>query len=134
MSTISNFTLLEQTRDPEKTSYQELPLTPSSALSFLIVRDQKEECIINNDNKSSPIRSQYGAISLGSSSSTASTISPNDDNESLYLLWTHQLLKEKGYNPSSYNIDDDCNSIDSSITDVSIPQSKHWLYNCFPIC
>ncbi|KAI8099139.1 uncharacterized protein BX664DRAFT_320493 [Halteromyces radiatus] len=38
------------------------------------------------------------------------TISPNDDDEGLYLLWTHQLLREQGFRPSrSYcqNTEDD---------------------------
>lgn len=95
------------------------------------------------------------------SSSAASTISPNDDDEGLYLLWTHQLLRERGYKPSSCKLnedddDDDCYSIDSSITDLSVNQqqtlassnnNRHlnnnqssssytptWLSSCFPMC
>ncbi|KAI7854078.1 hypothetical protein BDC45DRAFT_569619 [Circinella umbellata] len=28
------------------------------------------------------------------------TVSPNDNDEGLYLLWTHQLLRERGFKPS----------------------------------
>lgn len=67
------------------------------------------------------------------------TVSPNDNDEGLYLLWTHQLLRERGYKPAScrkYNDDfadsdlthvassaaedyasDDTQSTDSSLTD-----------------
>lgn len=93
------------------------------------------------------------------SSPAASTISPNDDDEGLYLLWTHQLLRERGYKPASCKLndddDDDCYSIDSSITDLSVNQqqtlsssnsNRHlnnnqtfsytpsWLSSCFPLC
>ncbi|RCH90359.1 hypothetical protein CU098_010398, partial [Rhizopus stolonifer] len=78
----------------EKILYQELPPTPSSsALSFMFVPDQKAESKTPSLN-----HSQYGAMSL------ASTVNPNDENESLYLLWTHQLLKEN----TRDNDDDDC--------------------------
>lgn len=90
--------------------------------------------------------------------SSSSTISPNDDDEGLYLLWTHQLLRERGYEPSSCKLDedeDDNYSNDSSITDLSImvkhasPASNSihldtrkkessfipsWLSSCFPVC
>jgi hypothetical protein len=85
--------------------------------------------------------------------SSSSTISPNDDDEGLYLLWTHQLLRERGYEPSSckLNEDEDTYSIDSSITDLSTmvdhvnPTSNStrknersfvssWLSSCFPMC
>jgi hypothetical protein len=97
--------------------------------------------------------------SSGQASSSASTISPNDDDEGLYLLWTHQLLREKGFKPSSCRLDDededDSESIDSSITDLSTndvrnssfstlfkllsrkeqrnTQSSSW-FACFPMC
>ncbi|ORZ25332.1 hypothetical protein BCR42DRAFT_5865 [Absidia repens] len=32
--------------------------------------------------------------------SHGASISPNDDDQSLYLLWTHQLLVERGFTPS----------------------------------
>lgn len=96
------------------------------------------------------------------SSSAASTISPNDDDEGLYLLWTHQLLRERGYKPSSCNAnddDDDNESVDSSISDLSVDEQRidsasaqhyrqsssknstrntshtsSWLSSCFPMC
>lgn len=87
----------------------------------MIVTDHKEE------NKPLSIhQNQYGTMSLASSS-TISTISPNDDNESLYLLWTHQLLKEKGY-----HLNEDEESIESSITQAS--SKTNWFRTCFPIC
>lgn len=76
----------------------------------------------NNNNNQHPLY-----LNIIASSSTISTISPNDDNESLYLLWTHQLLKEKGY-----HINDDEESIESSITQAS--SKTNWFRTCFPIC
>ena len=35
------------------------------------------------------------------------TVSPNDNDEGLYLLWTHQLLRERGYEPGRLDDDDD---------------------------
>ncbi|CDH57917.1 predicted protein [Lichtheimia corymbifera JMRC:FSU:9682] len=35
------------------------------------------------------------------------TVSPNDNDEGLYLLWTHQLLRERGYEPGRLGDDDD---------------------------
>ncbi|KAI8093248.1 uncharacterized protein BX664DRAFT_329288 [Halteromyces radiatus] len=62
--------------------------------------------------------------------SRSMNISPNDDDESLYLLWTHQLLVERGFNPtpigSKYSIDDNNHDDDdddddsaSSISSIS---------------
>ncbi|KAL0073990.1 hypothetical protein J3Q64DRAFT_1426891 [Phycomyces blakesleeanus] len=68
---------------------------------------------------------------------THTTISPNDDDEGLYLLWTHQLLREHGFKPSSCRTstlqgdddtrsgnndddDDDIASDDSSVTNHSL--------------
>ncbi|KAI8881399.1 hypothetical protein K501DRAFT_188992 [Backusella circina FSU 941] len=86
----------------------ELPPTPSSSAFSFLTSDQREP----------------EKCSLEQASSSASTISPNDDDEGLYLLWTHQLLREKGFNPSSCRLDDDDDddgneSVDSSITDLS---------------
>ncbi|CAO3642384.1 unnamed protein product [Cunninghamella blakesleeana] len=64
----------------------------------------------------------YGST-LNDTKVTNSNISPNDDDESLYLLWTHQLLVEKGYKPSiisSHNDDNDDDDDDSSIDDNNI--------------
>ncbi|KAI8061498.1 uncharacterized protein B0P05DRAFT_557317 [Gilbertella persicaria] len=115
----------------------ELPPTPSS--SYMIHHEWKEP--------SPRLPSNYGSISTESRaespSLSLSTVSPNDDNESLYLLWTHQLLQERGFQPSPYkshNSDDDSDSysIDSSITDVSIPappkKTLSWLQSWFPMC
>jgi hypothetical protein len=76
--------------------------------------------------------------------SKTTTISPNDDDEGLYLLWTHQLLKERGYEPSPLkrilNDDSDNDSIDSSITELSTSNNnninKSWFstWFSFPIC
>ncbi|KAL7319118.1 hypothetical protein PS15m_002288 [Mucor circinelloides] len=146
----------------------ELPPTPSSsALSFL-VNDSKEsieDTSTLEPNTNSPrlpyaTHPQYGSVFSSSSSdfnymqttstsTTPSTISPNDDDEGLYLLWTHQLLREKGYQPSSCKIededDDDCGSVDSSITDLSTATYRQhsqqqksslssWLSSWFPMC
>ncbi|KAI8987428.1 hypothetical protein BDF20DRAFT_910052 [Mycotypha africana] len=132
----------------------ELPPTPSSsALSFSIcdqtetdLTDEKQTLShrlpINNYNiNSRPVSTSfYGSIS-STRSSAASTISPDDDDESLYLLWTHQLLEERGFNLSKAKktikrygsleedgatdnnndeAEDDDDSIDSSITDFSL--------------
>ncbi|KAI8139424.1 hypothetical protein BJV82DRAFT_627199 [Fennellomyces sp. T-0311] len=35
------------------------------------------------------------------------TVSPNDNDEGLYLLWTHQLLRERGFKPSSFRLQDE---------------------------
>ncbi|KAI8379399.1 uncharacterized protein BYT42DRAFT_325549 [Radiomyces spectabilis] len=55
-----------------------------------------------------------------------STISPNDDDEGLYLLWTHQILREQGYRPASCRPDDDEDdySMDSSITNQSMDEEE----------
>ncbi|OAD03010.1 hypothetical protein MUCCIDRAFT_183978 [Mucor lusitanicus CBS 277.49] len=146
-------------------NYQpDLPPTPSSsALSFL-VNDSKESIdnsALESDTHSPRLRyathPQYGSVFSSSSSdfnymqttstsTTPSTISPNDDDEGLYLLWTHQLLRERGYQPSSCRMededDDDCGSVDSSITNLSTATYKQrqkstnlssWLLSWFPI-
>ncbi|KAG1460948.1 hypothetical protein G6F56_005832 [Rhizopus delemar] len=109
MSTVTDNIPISHTKDYEKAAYQELPPTPTS---LSIVTDQKED------------RRHYGSLSLASSS-IASTINPNDDNESIYLLWTHQLIQEK------YPSIRDDESIESSITHVS---TTSWLSACFPMC
>ncbi|CAO3628883.1 unnamed protein product [Mucor fragilis] len=143
----------------------ELPPTPSSsALSFL-VNDSKESIDSSTlePNTHSPrlpyaTHPQYGSVFSSSSSdfnymqttstsTTPSTISPNDDDEGLYLLWTHQLLRERGHQPSSCRMDDDdqddCDSVDSSITDLSTvtyqqrqksTKLSSWWLSWFPMC
>lgn len=61
------------------------------------------------------------------------TISPNDDDEGLYLLWTHQMLRERGFRPSSCRTDsyhDQDNDIDeeddeSSLSATSVSPKQH---------
>ncbi|KAK4516571.1 golgi uridine diphosphate-N- acetylglucosamine transporter [Mucor velutinosus] len=146
----------------------ELPPTPSSSTLSFLVNDSGES--IDNSTLESNTHSprlpyathpQYGSVFSSSSSdfnymqttstTTPSTISPNDDDEGLYLLWTHQLLRERGYHPSSCRMEDgdqdDCGSMDSSITDLSTAtyeqqQSQRqkstnlpsWLLSWFPMC
>ena len=48
------------------------------------------------------------------------TITPNDNDEGIYLLWTQHMLRQKGFRPSSYNLNDDdsdSDSTNSSLTD-----------------
>ncbi|KAG2207226.1 hypothetical protein INT47_012279 [Mucor saturninus] len=174
----------QQYKKVQQQPSQELPPTPSSsALSFLVTdqRSFEEEddggrlplnTAINTTRPNSSA-ANYGSLSSDftyfqtaspstMSSPAASTISPNDDDEGLYLLWTHQLLRERGYKPSSCKLNgdedeenDDCYSIDSSITDLSVDQqqtltssnnsNRHlnnnfsasyptWLSSCFPMC
>ncbi|ORY96760.1 hypothetical protein BCR43DRAFT_492220 [Syncephalastrum racemosum] len=69
------------------------------------------------------------------------TVSPNDKDEGLYLLWTHQLLRERGFKPSSCRessdpleysstvdgqdeYDDDDDDCDSRSTDSSLTQDS----------
>ncbi|GAA5811981.1 hypothetical protein MFLAVUS_005428 [Mucor flavus] len=161
---------------------QEMPPTPSSSAMSFLVTDQKSfdeeeysRLPLNTAiNTTPPSVTDYGSLSSDftyfqaaspstRSSPAASTISPNDDDEGLYLLWTHQLLRERGYSPSSCKLnsdeEDENYSIDSSITDLSVgpletfvsthqidnttrPQSKtifssytpSWLASCFPTC
>lgn len=173
----------------QQPALQDLPPTPSSsALSFLVA-DQKsideednqtittttsDRLPLNNSAYTTPLqlRTDYGSLSTDFmysrtssplvSSSAASTISPNDDDEGLYLLWTHQLLRERGYKPSSCNAnddDDDNESVDSSISNLSVDEQRidsasaqhyrqslskssprntshtsSWLSSCFPMC
>ncbi|KAI9245063.1 hypothetical protein BY458DRAFT_560865 [Sporodiniella umbellata] len=93
------------------TAYQERPPTPAS---LPIVTDQNH--------------SHYGSLSLASSS-TASTINPNDDDESLYLLWTHQLFQEKY---PHIRDDESIESTETTITDQTTAQ--RWFPICFPRC
>ncbi|CAO3642901.1 unnamed protein product [Mucor hiemalis] len=173
----------------QQPALQDLPPTPSSsALSFLVadqrsIDEEDSQTIttttsdrlpLNNTVYTTPLQTttDYGSLSTDFtysrassplvSSSAASTISPNDDDEGLYLLWTHQLLRERGYKPSSCNAneDDDNESVDSSISNLSVDQermattSSHhyaqksspsskkpsrnntssWLSSCFPMC
>ncbi|KAI9272178.1 hypothetical protein EDC94DRAFT_251791 [Helicostylum pulchrum] len=123
-----------------------MPPTPSSSAMSFLVTDQKSfdeeeynRLPLNTAiNTTPPSMTDYGSLSSDftyfqaaspstRSSPAASTISPNDDDEGLYLLWTHQLLRERGYTPSSCKLngdendeDDDNYSIDSSITDSSV--------------
>ncbi|KAG2225427.1 hypothetical protein INT45_010063, partial [Circinella minor] len=129
-------------------AYQSLPPTPSSsARSFITSVHQGSvgDSNGNNGNNSTSLRLSipkpyYGSFLSPSypSSPTAdsskslmmpsdhsvpstpphTTICPDDDEEGLYLAWTHQLLREQGLRPQSChggldNEDDD----DSSLSD-----------------
>jgi hypothetical protein len=51
------------------------------------------------------------------------TITPNDNDEGIYLLWTQHMLRQKGFRPSSYNLNDedsDSDSTNSSLTDSDV--------------
>lgn len=54
------------------------------------------------------------------------TVSPNDNDEGLYLLWTQQLLRQRGFKPSpctpdeyGRKDDEDEDDDDSSVSDMS---------------
>ncbi|KAI8642518.1 hypothetical protein BD408DRAFT_416363 [Parasitella parasitica] len=150
---------LHSTSSPKRhtSPYQpELPPTPSSSAFSFLANDSKES-IEHLDTTSNRLPNtthpHYGALPASSDincmqtslTSTATTISPNDDDEGLYLLWTHQLLRERGYQPSSCKVDDDdgC-SVDSSITELSTSVQRpllrkstnfsNWLLSWFPVC
>ncbi|SAM05934.1 hypothetical protein [Absidia glauca] len=94
--------------------------------SLMSTDDQHNE---KNSDYLLPPRS-YGAMltskhSFSSSSSSnfptrksSTQISPNDDDQSLYLLWTHQLLVERGFTPSPIATKDDDGA--SSVSSISL--------------
>ncbi|KAI9252142.1 hypothetical protein BY458DRAFT_523177 [Sporodiniella umbellata] len=110
----------------EKMTYQEVPSTAtSSASSIAYVLEKKTE-----SNPSSLNNSRYGATSI------SSTVNPNDENESVYLLWTDQLLKESIHNYGDSDSDsdeEDICSLDSSVGGISRSQPKSWL-SYLPFC
>ncbi|KAI7871181.1 hypothetical protein BDF14DRAFT_1993334 [Spinellus fusiger] len=68
---------------------------------------------------------EYGPEDSTPPTPNYTTVSPNDEDEGLYLLWTHQLLRERGFRPTScrnstLHEDDDLESDDSSLTNRSI--------------
>jgi hypothetical protein len=55
------------------------------------------------------------------------TITPNDNDEGIYLLWTQHMLRQKGFRPSSYNLNDDdsdSDSTNSSLTDDDVEDDR----------
>lgn len=140
--------------------FTELPPTPSS--STLSFRLNEKEDILGNDhsykicqqqlivldreeNSISSFRSyySYGSIETSSSSKSTTISSHDNDDEGLYLYWTNQLLKERGYEPSPLkrymnDNDDDNDSIASSISDISsatvYQKRKSWLSSWLPFC
>ncbi|KAI8581692.1 hypothetical protein K450DRAFT_230745 [Umbelopsis ramanniana AG] len=55
------------------------------------------------------------------------TIAPNDNDEGIYLLWTQHMLRQKGFRPSSYNLNDDdsdSDSTNSSLTDDDVEDDR----------
>ncbi|CAO3635563.1 unnamed protein product [Cunninghamella echinulata] len=142
----------------------ELPPTPTSSYcrSFISRDDSTKLTCINTDNSmeridrsSSKLLStrNYGSfisipplsednLSLHSatpSTPSHTTINPNEDDESLYLLWAQQLLREQGIRPSSsfrtksfqYDDNDDY-SDESSLSDISV--STSFLSSFFSSC
>ncbi|KAG1157271.1 hypothetical protein G6F37_006850 [Rhizopus arrhizus] len=69
---------------------------------------------INEETISNPT---YGSLNTLSQSNLTTTASP-DDNEGLYLLWTHQLLRERGFIPSPCLLNDE-EEDDDSISSLS---------------
>ncbi|KAI7897477.1 uncharacterized protein BX663DRAFT_304854 [Cokeromyces recurvatus] len=130
---LSSSSLLNSNKEEKKTLpyfYQsELPPTPSSSNFSLC--SNNEDCYdpLSKDKSSlSMIIHNYGTIS--------SVNSVDEDDEGLYLSWTHQLLRENGYKPSSCKLqdDDDDSSMNSSVTNISIQKnikSNNWLFSCF---
>ncbi|KAI9019216.1 hypothetical protein CLU79DRAFT_759201 [Phycomyces nitens] len=117
--------------------YPVSPLTPSPSYhSFASLKQREARRAPTDDVK--PVK-QYGTMTKiiidqqdrkedTPPTPTNTTVSPNDDDEGLYLLWTHQLLREHGFKPSSCRTstlhgddeDDDIGSDDSSVTNHSL--------------
>ncbi|KAG2235198.1 hypothetical protein BDF21DRAFT_431849 [Thamnidium elegans] len=109
------------------TNPSHLPPTPTSSSSSLNTKNKEVARELS--------RSKYGSVSsspylesLNNSrpvTPSQTTISPNDDDESLYLIWTQELLR-------GLTSDQDKNDDDSSISDmssVSSTDSDHAEYN-----
>ncbi|KAI9243740.1 hypothetical protein BDA99DRAFT_529923 [Phascolomyces articulosus] len=132
---------------PSMYAYQSLPPTPSSsARSFMSTGNQDPiDCSNNNSNNATSLRlsipkpyygsflsSPFSSSPTGESSKSImmpsdhsvpstpphTTISPDDDEEGLYLAWTHQMLREQGLRPQSCHggLDNDEDD-DSSVSD-----------------
>ncbi|ORZ04276.1 hypothetical protein BCR42DRAFT_429383 [Absidia repens] len=92
----------------------ELPPTPSSSYCPSIT-DPLNPSSSSSKSTTRPRPKFYGSFSLlqkpfsddslsldeAPPTPPHTTINPNDDDEGLYLLWTHQLLREHGLRPAS---------------------------------
>ncbi|KAI9300270.1 hypothetical protein BJ944DRAFT_273288 [Cunninghamella echinulata] len=78
-------------------------------MSFVSSETTKNHLYPTNSYQSSSMMypKNYGSNSNDTKITSSNNISPNDDDESLYLLWTHQILIEKGYKPSIISTNDD---------------------------
>ncbi|SAM00521.1 hypothetical protein [Absidia glauca] len=130
----------------------ELPPTPSSSYCQSVLSKDRPAVLDRDRSITSPPKpltamKQYGSfmsmplsddtLSLDSAPPTPphTTISPNDDDEGLYLLWTHQMLRERGFRPSSCRTDsyhdqdsdndDDDDDDDSSLSATSVAPKQH---------
>ncbi|KAI9285185.1 hypothetical protein BC943DRAFT_50653 [Umbelopsis sp. AD052] len=89
------------------------PIFPSSKLSYgsipgVAASDRQSVGSLVDDDQYTPPTPPH------------TTITPNDNDEGIYLLWTQHMLRQKGFRPSSYNINDDdsdSDSTNSSLTD-----------------
>ncbi|KAI8138712.1 hypothetical protein BJV82DRAFT_630250 [Fennellomyces sp. T-0311] len=146
-------TPVKSTDRPSSYAYQSLPPTPSSsAQSFILTTHEQQETNEKPLRLSLP-KSNYGALSLTwpqspttdsmmtsdhsvPSTPPHTTVGPDDDEEGLYLAWTHQLLREHGFRPQSCHGGLDADSDDdSSLSDDEDRNDtrKSWL-SCFPTC
>ncbi|KAI8645168.1 hypothetical protein BD408DRAFT_412368 [Parasitella parasitica] len=94
-------------------NYSHLPPTPSSSSSVSSYIDNTHGKARDLPLKIPGSQQKYGSLSTSTPyleslgtierplTPSQTTISPNDDDEGLYLLWTQQLLREKGFTPSS---------------------------------
>ncbi|KAI9030084.1 hypothetical protein CLU79DRAFT_733982 [Phycomyces nitens] len=96
----------------------------------------------------------YGAheshLNLGRPSSFTTTVGPDDNDEGLYLMWTHELLRERGFTPVSCRSevdedednddnnnngagqDSDCQSTDSSLDHSPTSYRPQFLFSPAP--
>ncbi|KAI9364266.1 hypothetical protein BD770DRAFT_379646 [Pilaira anomala] len=95
-----------------------LPPTPISSSSS-IINTKKVVRELSTQNYGSLSSTPYLESRPVTPSQT--TISPDDDDESLYLLWTKQLLKERGIGSDEEEKEDDD---DSSVSDMSSTEEE----------
>lgn len=123
-----------------KTAAAQLPPTPISSTSTSTIEKNKVGRELASSLQIPASQQKYG--SLGSSTPyfdyisdssrpvtpSQTTVSPNDNDEGLYLLWTQQLLRERGFTPSPCtpdeyrkkgNNEEDDDDDDSSVSDMS---------------
>ncbi|CAO3694713.1 unnamed protein product [Umbelopsis ramanniana] len=117
-----------------KTSPREnAPILPSSRLSYgsipgVAASDRQSLASLVDDDQYTPPTPPH------------TTITPNDNDEGIYLLWTQHMLRQKGFRPSSYNLNDDdsdSDSTNSSLTDGDLEDdpplpSMSSSYNAIP--